>query len=306
MNTASSATYEPFEARPITPAKAMPAGRLLYWSIQRELWENRSIYFTPIIVAAVFLIGFVIGAFRMHYLQMALELPPVEQRHHILHPFGFVAGLLMAVAVVVGVFYCLETLHGERRDRSILFWKSLPVSDLTTVLAKASVPMGILQLITFAVLLVTQCIMLLLSSAILMGTSLNLATLWTDVSPLRMSLMLLYHLITVHALWHAPIYGWMLLVSGWARRAAILWAVIPPAAICIIERIAFGSSYFARLLAYRLSGPQDFAFTQHGFDLTMHMEFGKFLATPGLWTGLVVAAIFLYAAAQQRRYRGPI
>jgi ABC-2 type transport system permease protein len=306
MNTSSQAMYEPFEARPVAPAKAMPATRLLYWSIQRELWENRSIYLTPAIVAGIFLIGFVIGAFHMHYLQLAVDLPSEQQRHHLLQPFGFVGGLLMAVAVVVGVFYSLEALHGERRDRSILFWKSLPVSDLTTVLAKASVPMGIVQLVTFAVLFVTQCIMLLLASAFLAGTSLNFATLWTDVSPVRLSFMLLYHLITVHALWHAPIYGWMLLVSGWARRAAFLWAIVPPAAICIIERLAFGSSYFAKLLAYRLQGPQQFAFTDHGFDPAMHMEFGKFLATPGLWTGLVVAAIFLYAAAQQRRYRGPI
>ena len=78
-----------------------------------------------------------------------------------------------AAAFVVGVFYCLDALHGERRDRSILFWKSLPVSDLTTVLSKASIPLVILPLITFAIVIATQLIMLLLSSAAMLISGLS-------------------------------------------------------------------------------------------------------------------------------------
>ena len=70
----------------------------------------------------------------------------------------------MLTGIVVSVFYCLDALHGERRDRSILFWKSLPVSDLTTVLAKASIPLVILPLLTFAITVAMQWIMLLISS----------------------------------------------------------------------------------------------------------------------------------------------
>ena len=96
------------------------------------------------------------------------------------------------------MFYCLDALHGERRDRSILFWKSLPVSDLTTVLSKASIPLVILPLLTFAITVATQLIMLLLSSAVLLASGLSVATLWTQLSLFQMSLMLLYHLVTVH------------------------------------------------------------------------------------------------------------
>ncbi len=64
-------------------------------------------------------------------------------------PYTFAAGCIMATAFIVGVFYCLDALHGERRDRSILFWKSLPVSDLTTVLSKASIPLVVLPLLSF-------------------------------------------------------------------------------------------------------------------------------------------------------------
>ena len=104
----------------------------------------------------------------------------------------------MATTFIVGIFYCLDALHGERRDRSILFWKSLPVSDLTTVLSKASIPLVVLPLLTFAITVATQWIMLLLSSAVLLASGLSVATLWTQLPLFQMSLMLLYHLVTVH------------------------------------------------------------------------------------------------------------
>ena len=157
----------------------------------------------------------------------------------------------MGTTFIVGMFYCLDALHGERRDRSILFWKSLPVSDLTTVLSKASIPLVVLPLLTFAITVATQLIMLLLSSAVLLGSGLSVATLWTQLSLFQMSLMLLYHLVTVHALWYAPIYGWLLLVSAWARRAPFLWAALPLLAIGVVEKIAFNTSHFAAMLGYR-------------------------------------------------------
>ena len=134
----------------------------------------------------------------------------------------------MGTALIVGIFYSLDALYGERRDRSILFWKSLPVSDLTTVLSKLTIPLVVLPLLSFAISLATQFIMLLLSSVILLGSGVSIATLWTEVSFFHVSLVLLYHLLTVHGLWYAPIYGWLLLVSAWAPRAPFIWAVLPP------------------------------------------------------------------------------
>ena len=151
--------------------------------------------------------------------------------------------------------------------------------------------------------------MLLLSTAVLLGSGLNVATLWTQLSFVQMSLLLLYHLLTVHALWHAPIYGWMLLVSGWARRATFLWAVLPFLAITALEKIAFSSSHFASMLKYRFMGfaVEAFAFDAHRtIDSLAQLTPGKFLSTPGLWIGLVVAAILIAAAVRLRRNREPI
>jgi ABC-2 type transport system permease protein len=221
-------------------------------------------------------------------------------------PYDIAAGLIMITAFFVGLFYCLDALQGERRDRSILFWKSLPVSDLTTVLSKASIPFFLL-LFSFAVTVVTQFIMLLLSSAVVGANGLNVATLWTNVSLFQRSLMLLYHLLTVHGLWYAPLYGYLLLVSAWARRAPFLWAILPPFAICGVEKIAFNTTYFLAMLQHRLIGPE--AHTAPGstmMDVMAALTPAQFLSLPGLWIGLAIAAAFLAAAVRLRRYRGPI
>jgi ABC-2 type transport system permease protein len=295
----------PANAVPETPA-AMSPTRPLYWSIRRELWENRSIYIAPLVVAAVFLLGVLISMVHLPERRRAvLLLDPTQQQAAIEKPYDIAAILLILTAFLVGVFYCLDALHGERRDRSILFWKSLPVSDLTTVLSKASVPLVVLPLITFAIVFATQLIMTLASSAVLTANDLSGGT-WTPLS--QGSLVLLYGLVAL-ALWHAPIYGWLLLVSGWARRTTFLWAVLPPLVLCIVERIAFGTSRLASLLKDRLFGfaADAFAFNAHGtIDSLTQLTPGKFLSTPGLWIGLAFAAAFIAAAVRLRRYREPI
>ena len=143
MNTESN-------AKPIHRQDA-DATKPFYWSVWRELWENRSIYVAPSIVAAIILFGSFVASFHLpERRQNALLLDPERQRAAIELPYDIVAMMLIFTAFIVGVFYCLDALHGERRDRSILFWKSLPVSDLTTVLSKAIIPLAVLPVIAFA------------------------------------------------------------------------------------------------------------------------------------------------------------
>lgn len=307
MNTPNAMPESAANSQGIAPA-ATSATRPLYWLVRRELWENRSIYLAPLAVAAVFLCGFLISMIGMPGRRRAvLLLDPAQQRATIAKPYDIAAMMLILTAFVVAVFYCLDALHGERRDRSILFWKSLPVSDLTTVLSKASIPLVVLPPLIFAIIVATQFIMLLLSSAVLLRSGLA-ATTWTRFNLFQQSLILLYGLIAL-ALWHAPIYGWLLLVSGWARRATFLWAVLPLLAIAAVERIAFTTSHFASLLKYRLFGgvAEAFAFKpQSTIESLTQLTPGHFLSRPGLWIGLAFAAVFLAAAARLRRNRDPI
>jgi ABC-2 type transport system permease protein len=297
----------PVESERLAPHVMSPT-RPMRWSVRRELWENRSIYIAPLVVAAVVLFGFLISTIGMpHRRRALLTLAPAQQRATIGIPYHVVATMLILTALIVGVFYCLDALHGERRDRSILFWKSLPVSDRTVVLSKASIPLVVLPLLIFPIIVTTQFIMLLWSSAVLLPSGLA-ATTWTRFNLLQQSLILLYSLIAI-ALWHAPIYGWLLLVSGWARRATFLWAVLPFLAIAALEKIAFSSSHFASMLKYRFMGfaVEAFAFDAHRtIDSLAQLTPGKFLSTPGLWIGLAFAAAFIAAAVRLRRNREPI
>src|SRR5688572_10246532 len=110
--------------------------RPMYWSIRRELWENRSIYLAPLITIAVILFAFLFSTIRLpQKLRTLSALAPGKQHEALVMPYSAAAGLTIMVAFIVGAYYCLDALHGERRDRSILFWKSLPVSDRTAVLA---------------------------------------------------------------------------------------------------------------------------------------------------------------------------
>jgi len=298
---------------------AGPATRPLYWSVRRELWENRSIYIAPLIAATLVPLGLLISRFcPVNPGSAASAADPAKQTAALstpslfaVTPSLFAVSLLFLTAFIVGVFYCLDALHGERSDRSILFWKSLPVSDLTTVLSKASIPLAVLPALTFVLILATQLLVMLMRSIALLADSQSVATVPTQLPLLHMSLALLYGL-TVMALWHAPIYGWLLLVSGWARRAAFLWAVLPPVAIIVVEKIAFNTSYVGSLLHSRLLGgvARAFAATPSGgapFDpLTAQLTPGRFFATPGLWLGLGCAALFLFAAVRLRREGRPI
>jgi ABC-2 type transport system permease protein len=315
MNTQSNAVPEsPLDMQGMTPA-VVSATRPMYWSVRRELWENRSIYIAPLAVAAVYMLGFLVSLIWLPRSMRALPaLDPAHQRIELAMPYSHAAMLIMLIAFLVGIFYSLDALHGERRDRSILFWKSLPVSDLTTVLSKASIPLVVLPLLVFAITVILQLFMRLLSLAVLVVSGAGATTLWTRLPFFEMELVTLYG-TTVLVLWHAPIYCWFLLVSGWARRATFLWAVLPPLAIGVFEKIAFHTSYVGSLLYNRLFGFAAGAFDlrdkagvlvdPHFIPLTQ-LAPGRFLSSPGLWAGLIVAAALLAAAVRLRRYREPI
>ena len=309
MNTASSIAESPNQP-PGTPA--ISPTRPFYWSVWRELWENRSIYLAPLIVAAVQVFALAISTIGLAERRRALLLldDPVKQRVAIEATYDAAAMMMIFVVFIVGLFYCLDALHGERRDRSILFWKSLPVSDLTTVLSKAIIPLAVLPAIAFALTVCVQLIMLLMTSANLLVHGMSPATTWAHFPVFQNWLVMLYGLIAI-AFWHAPIYGWLLLVSAWARRATFLWAVLPLIVIQIFEKITFGTHYFGTLLQHRLMGFAPHAFGFHGdghptIDSLSQLTPGRYLGSLGLWIGLLVAAGFVFGAVRLRRYRGPL
>jgi ABC-2 type transport system permease protein len=265
------------------------------WSVKREVWENRSIYLAPVIVGALVAITSIPATV------MGLNSPVSRFSSHI----EIAGGAVMGTTLIVAIFYCLDALYGERRDRSILFWKSMPVSDSEAVLSKMFVPMAILPVVTFAVTVATQFIMLLLTSAILSMKGEAVTPLWNLPWP-QMSSGLLYHLVVVHSLYYAPIFGWLLLVSAWAKRLPFLWAFLPPAAIGIIEKFVFNSTHFGNMLGSLISGGMDGSPKKGSLMMLWPAHPFEFLGRPGFWIGWLFAATCLTAAILLRRGRDPI
>ena len=115
--------------------------------------------------------------------------------------------------------------------------------------------------------------------------------------------------LTVHSLWFAPIYSWLILISAWARRAPLLWAVLPPVVLAVVERVFLNSTYFAKFLGYRAAGAMTEAFSVRNgqlIDRVSQLTPFRFATSAGLWLGLLFAAACLAAAVRLRRNREPI
>jgi ABC-2 type transport system permease protein len=314
MNTQSSTIPEALGGHAVAATDISPA-MAFYWSVRRELWENRWIYLVPLGVAGLFLMGFFLStahlAMRNFAALYSLHRPatystPLEPAvASVGGPYDLAADLMMALAILTGIFYSAEALHGERSDRSILFWKSMPVSDTTTVLAKASIPIILVPLFVCGVAFVMWWIMLLESSLVLLAHGMSPALLWAQLPLFQMWGLLIYHIVTAHAIWPAPVYCWLLLVGGWARRAVLLWAALPILVIGVLEKLMFNSWSFVHLVGRRLIGDAPSMATASSIATTQ-ITGVRFLTSPGLWIGFVMCAVFLIAAIRLRRSRGAI
>ncbi len=305
----------------VAPAATTHEVRPFYWSVRRELWENRSLFIAPLVAGGIALIALILNAMHLKEgMQMLSALDPDRQRAIVTGVCGGIAFLITWVMSITAFFYLLDALQGERKDRSVLFWKSMPVSDTTTVLSKLFTALAVAPVIVIAVTIATQILVLLLASVILMIGGASPAPIWSNLQLFQLTVVLIYGQIAV-ALWYAPVAAWVLLVSAWAKRVPILWAVMTPIAVMLFERVAIGTHYVQDLLAYRLRdglkvmfAPRGaLAITDRGINATElprrvfdAIDPVAFLSNPWLWVGLVVAAGFVAAAIWMRRYREPI
>ena len=247
--------------------------RPLAWSVRREIWEHSATWIAPFAAAGIVLMGFLFNIIRLPTLLHAVNnLPPLARAAAIAAPFAIAAFAIMATGVVVSFFFCLSALSNERRDRSILFWKSLPVSDTKTVLAKALVPFLVVPMIVLVTLIATHLVMLLIGTVVLTASGSGASTIWSSWPIAQFELTLLYIMVT-GVLWYAPIYGWLLMISSWARRGTFLWAVLPWFGLFILEKLTFGTDYVGSLISYRINGALKvgFNFPNYGHHVNIKM-----------------------------------
>ena len=307
--------------------------------IRREFWENRSLWMVPGVVAGVLtvlsvymLIAVLIGHNQtvnnvdlqngMHF--QIDEMPDFTNTDDASFTAFIRFSTLMLGAIFSGLmqivvfFYLLDSLYAERRDRSVLFWRSMPVSDVRTVLCKLATACVATSAITFVVTVAFQIVLVIL--LMILGASVG-AHPWVLLThPLDFLgawLLLAYGLI-VQTIWYLPFYAWTMLASSWAKKVPFLWAILVPAGVMFAELWVFHTGKFAHMLvAYKLRwmtlafnmDPYHFGNLKH-VDLSGPImgpgNIGALIASPSLWIGLAIAAGFTYGAIWLRRTRSEI
>lgn len=293
--------------------------------IRREFWEHRAFVVAPAIVAAILLCILIFAGNNAHFGDIPVD--AVKDIEYLGRNGPIVAALLAAfgapffmAVTVVAIFYLLDSLHSDRKDRSVLFWKSLPISDTQMVTSKLATGALALPLVAVGTAFVGNILFALaLSTRLSFEGPLNVwPILWNPRSWFDAHVVLIYGALA-GVLWYLPIMGWLLMVSAWAKRAVMLWAVLPPLLLMLVE-LAFDKHYVASALGYRLVGWFDLAFLPpdevanvmnfRGKEipqrLTDLMNPGAIISSPDVWIGIVVAAAFVWATILIRRHRTEI
>lgn len=299
--------------------------------LRREIWEHRAFVMVPMVMAAIYLIGNLFGLFELarvsvdgsNYFQLEelieeLEWADPEERSALM---GFIMAMYaMPFFIVLGFlvfFYLLDALYSDRRDRSILFWKSLPITDSATVASKIVTATLIAPLLTLGwVFAAHVSTLMVLTIVAWMGGGSAWELVWSPMPFIDIYLLYLYITFT-GALWYAPVWGWLLLASAWARKAVFLWATVPIVGIGILEEWFLDSGRWFYMLAYRFGYYPWAAFNDDagigvegsGSSFDVQGELldvlapGRFFSNPDLYAGLVTAAVFVAGAIWLRRYR---
>lgn len=295
--------------------------------LKRELQEHPALYVGPlgvnlfVAVSALLLVARAIGsAETLRRIAGYIDMADDRARE-----FGGTAllatpmWLVVVVTISIGYFYFIDCLYAERKDRTILFFKSFPVSDSETVLSKLFCGVIVLPALSLAALAVTQLFVLAVISIALAAAGASPAGLWSARSILSNWAFTFYVLVSC-ALWYAPFIAFLLLVSAWAKRAVFLWSVLPFFVIQA-EFLLPGRNFIAPLIFGHMSGypAAAFAFNDRvmagdqaalqelfrdgGISPLSLADPGGFFGDPNLWVGAVVAALFVTAAIWLRRYR---
>ena len=296
--------------------------------IQRELWEHKKLYMAPLVLAGLIVLaavlGFFVAVFKDKNVDLGVVLLEMTGTPAGLAGggalVGLPVGLLNLVLAAVVFMYCLSALSAERNDKSILFWRSLPITDTETVVSKLLTALVVAPLLVAGIVIATQVVLLVLASlAILVGGGSPVDLLLGPLPFVQIWVLVLWIFIT-GSLWVAPLVAWVLLCTAFARRSVLVWAIALPVAIIIVEFIVFRSNTLSGLIGARFEGAATSALKvpdnlprsdeaafellrSGGIDLLGLIAPGKFLANPGLWGGLVVAAAFVAGAIYCRRFR---
>jgi len=295
--------------------------------VKREYWEHKgAMFYTPAIMAAVFAGLMILGALTGdhitvnsgHGFSIIDHLPQAMEQFENLgeeeRSKGVQIGLYGAIVLfgfvmlIVSLFYALGSLYDERKDRSILFWKSLPISDTATVLSKFLAVTFVIPVFYSAIIAAFQLFLLLFATvAAWFGGSSGIA-IWASSNLFGVIFNSFFAIVTA-SLWLAPLWAWLMFASSWAKKVAFLWGTLPIFMIVVAEGWIFQTTRFIEIVGdriangfvilnsnmhYMVGGDMFEIDVQRWYEVFGNIEF---------WVGLIVSGIFLAGAIYTRRYR---
>jgi len=294
--------------------------------VRREIWEHRSIYVTPAVVALVMILTLLTAFVFASGYQEIVDIGIVgaqnlagdtERRAAMLALLlGNTVPFILAGAILT-TFYSLDSLYAERKNKSILFWRSLPITDAETVISKLLTSVLAIPLIAFAVAVIAHLIILAITSVFVSiegGSSIFL--IWKS-APLFDAWAGILIIMVVLPIWFSPFIGWFLFVSAWTKRSPLLMAFLPLIMVPTLEYWVLRThmildaiqTRFEQLPFFKGIDPELF-FDEERFiaaadavSLLTYIDIGKFLTSLEMWAGVVVCGLFTTAAIYVRRYR---
>ena len=325
----------------ISPANKMK------WLVRRELWEHKGmLLWTPAVIGIVLtVLGTLLTMTTIARTRTRTALtvngedvswsaifnaPSFARQKNefidaVANNYAYLAAPLFLALGFLVFFYCLSALHDDRRDRSILFWKSLPVSDLQTVLSKAAIALLVAPVIVLATACLSSLALLLGLATVMEMNGIHVFGELATRPGLYLGPLRLFGLLPVYCLWALPTVGWLLMVSSWARSKVFLWAVGVPLLLAVL--LVWGgelaqlqaqanwiqSKVIARTLLGTLPGnwylfepgllPQLHAGGARMAQIDVFGNSWSSLGLPAAWLGAAAGAAMIWAAIRLRRWR---
>lgn len=304
----------------------------LWTLMRREVWESPFAFkWAPLgiggLIVLFTVVMLILGArfdaemaFTLDAMRMFAEIDPDQKRLLVSGALFASSNLFLQIMILIVLFYLAGSLFDDRKDRSILFWKSLPVSDNVTVMSKLLTACIMVPALFLGAIILTHLVLLLIASGYALLAGINpLTHLWWPASLPRLWSVMALGLL-VQALWLLPIYAWLLFCSSWAPRLPILIAIAIPAGVSIaqhsyslISGFRFPEFNLGLIMLKRLGsgvvpgnvtinlgdGLEDLQFSEDLY-LSFSGVFGHLLK-PEMWVGVLIAAALLAAAIAFRR-----
>lgn len=293
--------------------------------VRRELWEHRAIYIAPLVIALVMSLMSLTGQVTIsafgHEVDLAIigasSAGEIERQAAITAILMVFTSIFALGTWILMIFYSLDALYAERRDKSILFWRSLPVTDAETVISKLLTAVLVIPLTAFAFVVVTHLLNLILWSIWLSIQGGDAGHLLWSAAPLFDNWAATLIIAVAMPLWLSPLIGWFLFVSAFTRRSPLLIAFLPMFVVPMLEKMVSSTSLFWDAIFVRSVRPPLFKgidvsriFDEDNFQiaadtasLLAKIDLARFLSSPSMWLGLVVCGLFTTAAIYIRRYR---